>query len=80
MHEQCPTGFPSLLAFVAAGAASAQAVAKSDGPDGAWSKVSSVQRVNTAGGAAPATGCAEATAGTTSRVSYTADYRMYVPK
>lgn len=54
--------------------------AKSDGPEGVLSKVSSVQRVNTSGGAAPTTGCAEATAGTMSRVSYTADYRMYVPK
>jgi len=54
--------------------------AKSDGPEGVLSKVSSVQRVNTSGGAAPTTGCAEATAGTTSRVAYTADSRMYVPK
>jgi Protein of unknown function (DUF3455) len=54
--------------------------AKSDGPDGVLSKVSSVQRVNTAGGVAPTGGCAEATAGTTSRVTYSADYRMYVPR
>ena len=43
--------------------------AKSDGPEGVLSKVSSVQRVNTSGGAAPTTGCAEATAGTTSRMA-----------
>jgi hypothetical protein len=54
--------------------------AKSDGPDGTFSKVSSVQRVNTTGGVAPASGCSEATVGTPARVDYTADYRMYVPR
>jgi hypothetical protein len=48
--------------------------AKSDGPEGAFSKVTSIQRVNTVGGIATATGCAAATSGTRSRVAYTADY------
>ena len=37
--------------------------AKSVGPDGSFSKVTSIQRVNTAGGVAPATGCSQATPG-----------------
>jgi hypothetical protein len=54
--------------------------AKPDGGDGAFSKISSVQRVNTTGGVAPASGCSEATVGAPARVDYTADYRMYVPR
>ena len=48
--------------------------AKSVGPDGAFSKVTSIQRVNTAGGAAPSTGCSQAAVGTSARIAYTADY------
>jgi uncharacterized protein DUF3455 len=53
--------------------------AKSDGQQGSWSAVTSVQRVNTAGGLAPGTGCSEATAGTRARVNYTADYYFFTP-
>ncbi len=48
--------------------------AKSAGPVGAFSNVTSVQRVNTVGGIAPKTGCSQATAGAPARVNYTADY------
>ncbi|MDB5808792.1 MAG: hypothetical protein JWN94_914 [Betaproteobacteria bacterium] len=51
--------------------------AKSVGPDGAFSKVTSVQRVSTVGGVAPKTGCSQATAGTQARVDYTADYYFF---
>lgn len=51
--------------------------AKSVGPDGAFSGISSIQRVNTAGGKAPAAGCSAANAGETARVAYTADYHLY---
>lgn len=49
--------------------------AKSDGPEGTFSRVTSVQRVATAGGVAPAGGCAEA--GARARVPYTADYYLF---
>lgn len=49
--------------------------AKSIGPEGTFSKVTSVQRIATAGGVAPAGGCAEA--GARARVAYTADYYFY---
>ena len=52
--------------------------AKSDGPDGAFASVTSVQRVHTAGGVAPK-GCFEAEAGKRLRVGYTADYYFYTP-
>jgi hypothetical protein len=51
--------------------------AKSAGPEGMFSKVTSIQRVNTAGGIAPSAGCAEATTGETARVAYTADYYLF---
>jgi len=41
---------------------------------GAFSAVTSVQRVNTAGGMTPKVACTEATAGAVARVPYTADY------
>jgi hypothetical protein len=53
---------------------------RADGPDGAFSKVTSIQRVNTAGGVAPATGCSPQTAGTTARIDYTADYHFFVAR
>jgi len=53
---------------------------KSDGPSGSFSKVTSVQRVNTVGGVAPAAGCSQANAGTLGRVSYTADYYFFTAK
>ena len=54
--------------------------AKSVGPAGSFSKVSSIQRVNTAGGVAPKTGCSQATAATPARIDYTADYYFFVGK
>jgi hypothetical protein len=51
--------------------------AKSVGPDGAFSRVTSIQRVNTAGGVAPRTDCSQATAGTPARVNHTADYYLF---
>ena len=53
--------------------------AKAEDPEGTFSKVSSVQRVNTNGGLAPSSGCSQATLGAGARVAYTADYLMYVP-
>jgi hypothetical protein len=50
---------------------------KSNGPDGSFSKVTSVQRVNTAGGLAPADGCSQASVGASARVQYTADYHFF---
>ena len=52
--------------------------AKSDGPEGVFSRVTSVQRVHTAGGVAPAGDCAEA--GERARVAYTADYYLFRAK
>ena len=49
---------------------------KSVGPEGSFSRVTSIQRVNTVGGVAPRTGCYQSTAGTTARVPYTADYYL----
>jgi len=54
--------------------------AKSEGPAGSFSEVSMVQRLNTVGGAAPASACAQANAGATERVAYTADYVLFAPK
>jgi len=48
--------------------------ARSIGPEGSFSKVTSVQRVNTVGGAAPRTGCSSAAVGQIARVPYAADY------
>ena len=52
--------------------------AKSVGGEGAFSKVTSIQRVATVGGIAPAAGCNEA--GARARVPYTADYYFFSPK
>jgi Protein of unknown function (DUF3455) len=54
--------------------------AKSVGPAGSFSKVTSIQRVNTVGGVAPKTGCSQATAGAPARVSYTADYYFFTAR
>jgi uncharacterized protein DUF3455 len=48
---------------------------KSVGAQGAFSKVTSIQRVATAGGLAPSGACAEA--GARARVPYSADYYFY---
>ena len=55
-------------------------VTRSDGPAGSLSKVSSIQRVNTAGGVAPAGGCGPEARSTIARVAYTADYRLFAAK
>jgi uncharacterized protein DUF3455 len=54
--------------------------AKSVGPDGAFSKVTSIQRVNTVGGVAPKAGCSQAAAGTSVRISYTAEYHFFTAR
>ena len=50
---------------------------RSVGRDGSVSQVTSIQRVNTTGGAAPATGCGSDTRNAIARVAYTADYRLF---
>jgi hypothetical protein len=54
--------------------------AKSVGPEGSFSKVTSIQRVNTVGGVAPKVGCSQAEAGTAARIDYTADYYFFKAK
>ena len=54
--------------------------AKSVGSEGAFSKVTSIQRIKTAGGVAPKTGCSQATAGAPARINYTADYYFFTAK
>jgi hypothetical protein len=44
---------------------------------GVFAGVTSIQRVNTNGGVAPASGCNSDTAGTEARVAFTADYYFY---
>jgi hypothetical protein len=51
---------------------------RSVGPAGAFAKVSSIQRISTVGGAAPAAGgCTAASLGRGARVPYTADYMLF---
>jgi hypothetical protein len=52
--------------------------AKSVGPHGAFSGVTSIQRVATVGGAAPAATCSQP--GTHARIAYTADYYFFTSK
>ena len=47
------------------------------GPQGAFSTVTSIQRLNTVGGAAPKSGCTQETTGAQARVYYTADYVLF---
>ena len=47
------------------------------GEEGMFAGVTSIQRVNTNGGAAPAAGCAADTAGSEVRVPFTAEYYFY---
>jgi len=54
--------------------------AQSVGPEGSFSRVTSIQRVNTVGGVAPKAGCSQATAGTAARVGYAADYYLFTGK
>ena len=51
--------------------------ARSVGSEGSFSKVTSIQRVNTAGGSAPKAGCSQAAAGALARINYTADYYFF---
>jgi hypothetical protein len=53
---------------------------KSVGANGAFSNVTSIQRVNTTGGIAPKVGCSEQNAGTPARIPYTADYYFFTAK
>jgi len=55
-------------------------ITKSVGSQGLFSKITSVQRVNTAGGVVPKTGCSQSTGGTTARIPYTADYYFLTEK
>jgi len=48
--------------------------ATASGPQGSFSKVTGIQRVNTVGGIAPSMPCGAANAGAQARVPYTADY------
>jgi uncharacterized protein DUF3455 len=52
--------------------------AKSVGAEGAFSKVTSIQRVTTTGGSAPIESCSQD--GTRARVPYTADYYFFTAK
>jgi hypothetical protein len=54
--------------------------AKSAEGSGIFGKTQSVQRVNTAGGKAPADGCEQAQLGKVARVAYRATYNFYVAK
>ena len=54
--------------------------ATSVGSEGSFSKVTSIQRVNTVGGVAPEAGCSQAAAGTPARIAYTADYYFFTAK
>jgi Protein of unknown function (DUF3455) len=54
--------------------------AKSVGSEGSFSKVTSVQRVNTVGGVEPKAGCSQAAVGTPARTNYTADYYFFTAK
>jgi hypothetical protein len=47
--------------------------------DGVLSKATSIQRLNTKGGKAPATGCDSINVGKEARVAYSADYLFYAP-
>jgi len=51
--------------------------AKSVGKEGAFSKVTSIQRVRTVGGASPQSECGQTAVGTSVRINYTADYYLY---
>jgi hypothetical protein len=54
--------------------------AKSVGAEGSFSKVTSIQRVNTVGGVAPKEGCSQTAVGTRARIDYTADYYFFTAK
>ena len=51
---------------------------KGTGPTGSFSKVSSIQRVNTSGGVPPSSPCTPELAGRQAHVHYVATYRLFV--
>jgi hypothetical protein len=51
--------------------------ARSVGQDGAFSKVTSIQRTNTVGGLPPKEVCSQARLGQPARIAYTADYYFF---
>jgi hypothetical protein len=51
----------------------------STGMPGLFASITTIQRVATAGGAMPTTGCGTATIGKQERVPYTAQYTQYSP-
>jgi Protein of unknown function (DUF3455) len=51
--------------------------AKSSAGDGMFGSVLFIQRLRTAGGKAPTTGCDQSSAGNEARTPYTAEYRFY---
>ena len=53
---------------------------KSTTAEGAFSAITSIQRVNTVGGIAPATAARRDSAGTSARVPYTADYLFFTAR
>jgi hypothetical protein len=55
-------------------------IVTSAGPEGLFSKVTSIQRVNTVGGVAPKEGCSQSAAGTRARIKYSADYYFFTIK
>lgn len=50
---------------------------RASGPEGRFSRVTSIQRVNTLGGVPPALPCAGDNLGRSVRVAYSADYHLY---
>lgn len=54
--------------------------ARSVAGEGRFAKISSVQRINTTGGVAPADGCDTNKVGANARVNYTADYVLFTPQ
>jgi hypothetical protein len=54
--------------------------ARPAGPTGAFSPITSVQRINTVGGKAPSTICSRSNYGATARVPYSADYYFYTAR
>jgi hypothetical protein len=54
--------------------------AKPESKAGVFSRVSSVQRLETVGGKAPADGCTAATLGKRVNIAYRADYVLHVPR
>ena len=54
--------------------------ARSVGPEGSFSRITSIQRVNTVGGVAPRGGCSQGTVGAPARIDYAADYYFFRAK